>query len=309
MGMSTNQDKEGNITGIKGNGNGAPLLVAHMDTFKNSPPDSVHFCNNWMIALDATGRQTYLGADDRAGVYAVLAIADVIPNVMVLFCVDEEIGCIGSSCFDVDSIPAPGIMLSFDRRGKSDAIDHTNGVQVCSKAFKHDVLPVLKRFHYAFETGSCTDIGELKINGIKASALNLSIGYYREHSTGESLNLGHFTRAMNLGLALCEWSKGKSYPHKVKRPKRYGGKEYGKTWYGYDYKRESYSIVNKAVAKDPFYYTKGSGKTSTALDEVYDECDRCGRIRQLFLRSDEFLCSDCMNRADLESLQPVQEND
>ncbi len=304
-------DQYDNVIGYKGDKINAPLLIAHTDTVFDNPPWGVYVINKCMVGFDDTMKQCGIGADDRAGVAAILQLIPHLDDVTVLFPALEEAGCIGSKNLDIDMIQDSSIAIQIDRRIKSktesDAIFHTNGCNICSMEFKDHIKPVLREYGFKLQHGVYTDIGELKLNGLKCSALNLSAGYTREHSSGEILHIPSYERTLNLTLALIQHCKGLSFPHKSKSEyKKHSGRRY------FDKKKGTWVKTarrGKATTKnsyrswwdkDEHYADKYTPYCDDFSDEVamVDRCDMCGNERQLFYRAQGkdvcYVCRECI---------------
>jgi len=321
MGCTVIVDKHDNVIGYKGDKINAPLLIAHTDTVFNDPPWSLHVLNKYLVGFDDAMKQCGIGADDRAGVAAILQLIPHLDDVTVLFPALEEAGCIGSKNLDIDMIQDSSIAIQIDRRIKSttesDAIFHTNGCNICSMEFKDHIKPVLRAYGFKLRRGVYTDIGELKLNGLKCSALNLSAGYTREHSSGEILHIPSYERTLNLTLALIQHCKGKSFPYKSKSEyKKHSGRRYfdDKYYDDYEFDKKKGTWVKTARRgkattknsyrswwdKDEHYADKYTPYCDDFSDEVamVDRCDMCGNERQLFYRAQGkdvcYVCRECI---------------
>ena len=158
------------------------MLVAHYDTVP-SPPKYVYNRNGVLSAKNG------LGADDRAGIYAILQLI-VKHHCHVLFTGGEEIGGVGARAFVKSGIsPTPlNYIIQLDRRGKNDAVYYDGD----NKEFEEFITS----FGWETELGSYTDICELA-PALGVSAVNLSIGYENEHTAKETLD----TAVMNANIA------------------------------------------------------------------------------------------------------------
>jgi hypothetical protein len=251
-----------------------------------------------------------MGADDRAGVCAILQLIPHLPDCTIVFTVDEEMGCKGSGALDIAELGSPNIMLSFDRRGCSDAIYHTNGVDCASEACKAWLLPVYKAYGYSYASGTSTDIGELKKSGVICSAFNLSIGYKREHTRNEALNVTDYSRAMSLGLSVITAMRDKDFPYIVKRePAPLYNQSLYQKWIKDMDKDFKHTDKGKAKKERPWrdWYSQtffpGLGRPSGATTYVngaldrFEPCDMCGKVRQVYNVYDKgvitSMCAQC----------------
>ena len=156
-------------------------ICAHMDTVFNQPPTNIYYDKDKNVIWSPEG----LGADDRAGIWAILSILKSKYRPSIIFLMDEEIGGVGASKFvkDFDK-PASELkyIIELDRQGKNDCVFYN-----CDN---REFCNYIESFGFEFDLGSFTDISIIcpvwKIAGV-----NLSVGYFREHSTSETLNVSY----------------------------------------------------------------------------------------------------------------------
>ena len=67
-------------------------LVAHLDTVEKKPPSDIFYDKEQGVMWSPQ----LLGADDRAGVYAIIQIIEAGYKPHVIFTTDEEIGALGA---------------------------------------------------------------------------------------------------------------------------------------------------------------------------------------------------------------------
>lgn len=155
-------------------------LVAHLDTVLKAPPEDIFYDRVKNIIWSPGG----LGADDRAGVYSIIQIIKSGLRPTVIFTTDEEIGCIGAE-YVVNDFPKPPTELKYiielDRRGSNDCVFYS-----CDNS---DFEEYVENFGFVTNYGSFSDISVIcpmwEIAGV-----NLSIGYYNEHTSSEFLHVG-----------------------------------------------------------------------------------------------------------------------
>lgn len=161
------------------------LLVAHMDTVHKQPVETICFSKDGRFMMSPEG----IGGDDRCGVHMILEIIRE-SRCHVLFTEDEEIGCIGARAFAAGKIrPQVNYIVEVDRRGSNDAVFY-----LCDN-------PEFAEFvcSFGFETarGSFSDISVIA-PALGVAAVNISAGYYNEHSRHECIDLAAMER--NIGL-------------------------------------------------------------------------------------------------------------
>lgn len=151
------------------------LLVAHLDTVHTKLPNI--FVYNYFTGSCASPNG--VGGDDRCGVYMILKIIKQY-NCSVLFCEDEEIGCIGANKFITSKLAKKlqfNYIIEFDRQGKNDAVFY----ECDNPEFEEFIL---KDGFYKTQWGSFTDISVLA-PFFGCAAVNFSCGYYKPHTTQE----------------------------------------------------------------------------------------------------------------------------
>ena len=152
------------------------LLVAHMDTVHRQPVEQVCYSADGAVAMSPQG----IGGDDRCGVWIILQILRTA-NCHVLFCEDEEVGCVGAKKFTRGSLrPQVNYIVELDRRGSNDAVFYR-----CDNPEFEDFVS-----SFGFETanGSCSDISYIAPY-LETAAVNISCGYYCEHQRHEYIHL------------------------------------------------------------------------------------------------------------------------
>lgn len=152
------------------------LLVAHMDTVHRQPVEQICYSADGAVAMSPQG----IGGDDRCGVWMILQILRTT-NCHVLFCEDEEVGCIGAKKFTGGSLrPQVNYIVELDRQGNNDAVFYR-----CDNPEFEDFVT-----SFGFETagGSCSDISYIAPY-LETAAVNISCGYYCEHQRHEYIHL------------------------------------------------------------------------------------------------------------------------
>ena len=158
-----------------------PCLVAHVDTVW----DRRHGCMRRKRLFHDRAAGVFwspdgLGADDRAGVYAVTEL-HALTGCMALLTDGEERGATGAA-------EAVGIMeqylrdaaffVEIDRRGYGEMVFYNNEPP--------EFRDKIRRFGFHEKHGSFSDVSILG-PALEIPAVNVSAGYHREHSPGEYL--------------------------------------------------------------------------------------------------------------------------
>lgn len=150
------------------------LLVAHMDTVHKKLPKNIVHKGNKISSPNG------IGGDDRCGVYMILEIVKKY-NCSVLFCEDEEIGCVGAEKFTRTNLAESlkrqfNYIVEFDRRGENDAVFYD-----CENP---DFEEFVTREFFKTAWGSFSDISTVA-PFLECAAVNLSCGYYNAHTKDE----------------------------------------------------------------------------------------------------------------------------
>ena len=154
-------------------------LVAHLDTVHAVEPFQFFYDEKEMVMWSPQG----LGADDRAGVILILSILSEGYKPHLIFTTGEEHGGIGANELVKNYNEAPfdiDFMIELDRCGSEDAVFYN--------CMNHSFIDYICGFGFTFEEGSFTDICILDRNW-NIAAVNLSVGYYNEHTKAEYWDL------------------------------------------------------------------------------------------------------------------------
>lgn len=172
-------------------------LVAHYDTLVKTEIELV-LTNNVL-----TNKHGLLGADDRAGIYAICKVLEArsqqgLPLPSVLFTDLEESGGLGVREF-IQHGEWGGkdrLFIELDRRGVNDYVFY-------SFTLPKQVKSYIETFGYIERNGSYSDIANLT-DEYCVPAVNLSVGYYHEHSASECLHLDELGLAINRVVDILE---------------------------------------------------------------------------------------------------------
>lgn len=171
------------------------LLSAHLDTVHHELPKEIIYSNG------AISSPQGIGGDDRCGVYAIMRILKEI-DCPVLFCEDEETGGIGSSLF-VESELCDRLfkedrlryVIDLDRKGSKDAVYYS----LDNRDFEYFVEKQWWKYDWGSFTDICTICPALGIAGV-----NLSVGYYKQHTKQEYVVLKDMDKAIEEAKALIK---------------------------------------------------------------------------------------------------------
>ena len=248
------------------------LLVAHLDTVLSQAP--IILANKegdiWI------GRHG-LGADDRAGVFAILKILQSGRRPSVLFTTEEEVGGLGAMTF-VKEFPEPPVptkyIIEIDRRGRGQAVFYDCG--------NSKFMSYVESFGFKTQQGIFSDISFICPHW-DVAGVNLSAGYYNEHTELESLNI-------------------KDLFYTIKRVEEMLDKANETTLYSFESKtgntalRELYSkcqICGKLVPLFSINHVQGLDVCIECTGEYVNWCSNCGKA--YFPAEDADFCEECAN--------------
>lgn len=229
------------------------LLTAHMDTVHKKAPDVIETSVNAEGKTEVTS-ETGIGGDDRCGIYMILRIIEQ-QKCSVLFCEDEEIGCVGSRKFCKqeklnDALKRDiNYIVELDRTGNSDIVFYSNDNPDFTK-YIQDNMPGFTK-----ATGSCSDISEL-MPALNRSGVNFSCGYYKPHTDSEYVVMEDMDNTISKVIQLVKKRVEAPYEYIEKKYPSYNRGSYyydygdGDDWYGYNY--NGYSKTNPhALSPEP----------------------------------------------------------
>lgn len=185
-------------------------LVAHLDTVSPAHHENLEIVEERGVLRNR--RPDILGADDRAGVYAVLRLIEIcrdngifLPS--VLFTNDEEAGCKGAREFVAENPSFDSkvnLFVEIDRKGADQYVHYNGGLPT-------QVAEYIESFGYVENRGTCSDVFHLSEKyGI--SSVNVSAGYYEEHTGREYLNLGELEKTIERLSSILASPIARRYP-------------------------------------------------------------------------------------------------
>ncbi len=202
------KDKFGNYFYIIGT-NPTAIFTSHLDTVGDYKKRVKHVFDNNFVQTDGS---SILGADDKAGVVIMLhMIREKTPGIYYFF-IGEEVGRIGSIALsnefnDFKIFNTINKIVSFDRKGVDSIITHQMGSRGASDEFADALANALNSLEPTFKykadaTGLYTD--SYSFMSQIQECINLSVGYYFQHTHDEKQDLNHLIKLAN---ALCkvEW--------------------------------------------------------------------------------------------------------
>jgi hypothetical protein len=191
-------DKWGNFYYVIGE-DPTTMFTCHLDTACSKQEKVTHVQTHNMIKTDG---KTILGADDKAGMVVVLTMIEKKVPGLYYFFLGEEVGCVGSGNLsrnwgNVSFSNHITKVVSFDRRGTCSVITHQFYGRCCSNEFAEELSSRLSGTSEGLnlepdDTGVLTDSAQFM--GIVPECTNISVGYYREHTTSESQDIEYLQK-------------------------------------------------------------------------------------------------------------------
>lgn len=153
-------------------------LVAHMDTVFKSPVSDLYYDQKKGVMWSPQG----LGADDRAGIFAIIKIIQSGLRPSIILTTGEEMGGVGACALTekYPECPIEGLkyMIQLDRRGTNDCVFYD--------CYCPEFVDYVESFGFCERWGSFSDISFL-MPAWEIVGTNLSVGYDDEHSASEIL--------------------------------------------------------------------------------------------------------------------------
>lgn len=191
----------------EGNDDTPIALVAHLDTVFNETPTNIYHDAKTEVLWSPEG----LGADDRAGVFIILSLIRKGYRPHIIFTTEEERGGIGASALATIRCPFKKLnyIIELDRQGKDDCVFYE-----CDNV---KFIKYVESFGFKKQEGTFTDISFL-CPAWKIAGVNLSVGYYLEHSYAEYLKIRELKATMH---KVENMLKAKDMPYFEYIPKKY----------------------------------------------------------------------------------------
>lgn len=233
-------------------------LVAHMDTVFKKLPSEIFYDKENKVMWSPQG----LGADDRAGICAILEILNKGYRPHIIFTTDEEVGGIGAlnliKVFQNSPFEDLKYIIELDRRGKNDCVFY----DCDNKEFTR----YIESFGFKSNWGSFSDISIIAPEW-EVAAVNLSIGYEDEHSEMERLYIKNMEKTIDKVIKMLDKTKDKdsnvpNFAYIKRKNISYYGSFYSLNKKGYC------SWCGNKINGFPNKISFGSA----GVDEVCDEC-------------------------------------
>ena len=264
-------------------------LVAHADTVFSNPPEEIFYDSKAQVYW---GGANGLGADDRAGIFAILKIVRDGYRPHIIITTDEEKGCIGARAL-VEQIPKPfspmKYIIELDRRGFEDCVFYS-----CDNDL---FIKYVESFGFKEAYGSFSDISSICPTwGI--AGVNLSIGYMDEHSYAERLYVSSMLETIEKVKKMLDDANNivDCYEYIEISPITL----YRKSDYHFSWCTGSQLMCHKCKTTHPdyemFYVQEKDGSyrfwCPDCISKNIGWCDRCGEPYELYGNSKNF-CIEC----------------
>ena len=249
-------------------GNIPVALVAHADTVFKNPPKTFFYDQKCMVLWSPEG----MGADDRAGVYAIIKILedwkDDLPT--IIFTLGEEDYGVGAREIanmwpNQSTMKNLKYMIELDRQGYNDCVFY--------QCENNDFVNYIESFGFKKQPGSYTDI-YFPMDTWNTCGVNLSVGYYNEHSYYEILHPDELEETID---------KVRKMLKDVNNIKKF------------TYQGASKQICDKCnhSAFDLVDVSTMSGIKRYCLECLLNNCNYCPNCENLIDLSETDICPDC----------------
>lgn len=180
-------------------------LCAHMDTVFPKPPETFYYDSSAGVLWSPQG----LGADDRAGLFVIIQLLEKGYKPSIILTDMEERGGIGAEALTRRFPECPfedcRAIIQLDRQGKNDAVYYD-----CDN---EDFEKLITSYGFKTDWGTFTDISIIAPKWMIA-AVNLSVGYYDEHTRAETLRMRELYKTITrVEHMLKDCGKWRSYAY------------------------------------------------------------------------------------------------
>ena len=216
------------------------MICAHMDTVHKELPKTIIYKDGTISSPEG------IGGDDRCGVYMCLEILKKL-DCHVAFFEDEEIGGVGSSKFassDVIKYIDVNYVIELDRMHDRDAVFYD-----CAN---NDFIDMVCEKYWLENFGSFTDICHI-CEPLNVAGVNLSCGYYKQHTKDEYVYLDEMTASIRETIALIERCNDRHFDY-IRQSRSFGYYS-GGLWRDYAQSNVEYGVYDFEQAYEFRYYT------------------------------------------------------
>ena len=264
-------------------------LIAHMDTVFSSPVQDLYYDKQKNVMWSPDG----LGADDRAGIFAILQILKSGLRPSIILTTDEEKGGVGASILtdDYANCPIPNLkyMIQLDRKGNYDAVFYD--------CISEDFMEYVESFGFYRANGSFSDISFLMPQW-EICGVNLSIGYKDEHTYTETLHINQLQATISKVKKMLQVTDIPTFEYKEKIMPYIWNKVLSSTD-GYEF---DFGMMCCCCKKEFTEFETIPVKTSENITKFYcpdcvinnvDWCQFCGEPYELTNSTSINVCHEC----------------
>lgn len=268
-------------------------LVAHMDTVYKTPVQNLYYDQKKGTMWSPEG----LGADDRAGIFAIIKILESGLRPSVIFTTDEEVGGLGASALSEKKCPIPDLkyLIQLDRRGTNDCVFYD--------CYNPEFTKYVESFGFSEQYGSFSDISFLCPEWEKCG-VNLSVGYTDEHSVTETLYVPALFDTIEKVMKMLVVTDIPDFKY-AELPSSYS--RWFRQYCGYDDVVEIESNINfcencnRVFSDYELIPVKGADGTTKyycpdCIVGHVDWCEKCREPYEVKGGTPAGLCQDCINK-------------
>ena len=267
-------------------GNIPIALVAHMDTVFKNPAREVFYDRQQNVIWSPDG----LGADDRAGVFAIIQIIKKGLRPHIIFTTDEESGAWGATALGKEDCPFEDLryVIELDRRGINDCVFYD-----CENI---EFTNYVESFGFVEAIGSFSDICMI-CEDWGVAGVNLSIGYRDEHSVSEVLFVGHMLNTIDKVVTMLTVPADK-IPQFKYIPATYSTNWWYGQWASHHYDNTHCFLCNNEFKNEDMIPVKlrNNSVKNFCIDCIVDNvswCKVCGEAYEPAENDKMGLCNDC----------------
>ena len=268
-------------------------LVAHMDTVFKMPVDNMYYDQQKGVLWSPEG----LGADDRAGIFAIVQILKSGLRPSVILTTDEEIGAKGAYSLASQPCPIPDLryMIQLDRRGTNDCVFYD--------CYNPAFIEYVEQFGFVEHWGTFSDISVL-MPAWKICGVNLSVGYEDEHSVSEVLFIKPLFDTINKVTKMLSVKEFPTFEYKELKNHAWYYNQWNRSAAS-GYEEEVYGVHCGGCGNLFLEYETFPVKTANhstkfyCMDCVADKvnwCKVCGEGYEPDSSPHTDLCADCMKK-------------
>lgn len=206
------EDDFGNLFITKGEAESYAGVTAHLDEVHEPVCRSIVTEGDMVYGLDAEGHRVGIGADDKNGLWVILKLLHIVPQLKAVLFVEEEktmidgeevAGCRGSRACSLSAFDNVRYLLAIDRKGRADVVTTSKGgIVLCDKGLLPEAI--LAEYGYACVEGGRTDVTALRERGLTIPCCNISCGYYNAHKSDEYTLFSELEHTLRFVAALVE---------------------------------------------------------------------------------------------------------